>query len=180
MLYIVKTIASRIEKAKRLIKLLRMGLSDTQEVYQAAPYGTDSVPVKDAIAIYGPTTVNGDAVVIGYINANQLAAAGEHRTFSTDAAGEVQFYIWQKADGTCEIGGTGDFMVRYNELETAFNELNDKFNDLVTAFNAHTHPTAATGAPSTPTAVPGQIPATSSAADITPAKITEIKTIPSS
>lgn len=179
MLYIVKTIASRIEKAKRLIKLLRMGLSDTQEVYQAAPYGTDSVPIKDAIAIYGPTTVNGEAVVIGYINANQLAAAGEHRTFSTNADGEVQFYIWQKADGTCEIGGTGDFMVRYNELETAFNDLRQDLNNHIQDWNTFAN-AYAPGSPTT-TGTPATASAsTPSAADISPAKITEIKTIPSS
>lgn len=177
MSWLAKVINTVIKNGRRFVKVEGWGKDDTQEVRQAAPYGTDSAPVKGMVGVYLPTGEKGRSVLVGYINTGQLAAAGEHRTYSANAEGEVQFYIWQKADGTCEIGGTGDFMVRYNELETAFNQLRSDFNDLVTKYNAHTH--ATTGSIGTPTP-PAGAPATPSAADISPAKIEEIKTLPSS
>ena len=77
-----------------------------------------------------------------------------------------------KNDETIEIGGDTDFMVRYSELESAFNELRDDFNNLVTKFNTHVHPSPAGGSTG-PTPTGG----TPSTADITGAKINEIKTI---
>lgn len=144
---------------------------------QAGAYGTDAQPIEDCIAIYAQTGVKGKTVIIGYINKNAVAGVGEHRLFSTDADGVVKFYIHLKNDGTCEIGGNADNMVRYSKLEEAFNQLKSDHDALVTAFNAHMHPTAGTGAPSPPTPIPNSIPATPSTADISDAKIEEIKTL---
>jgi hypothetical protein len=75
-------------------------------------------------------------------------------------------------------------MVRYQELETGFNQLkndhNDlvnKYNDLVTKFNTHVHSGVTTGpGASGPTSLTGQAENESSA-DISGAKIDEIKTL---
>jgi len=172
---LVKTISSRIDDLnRRVVQFLRKGLYDVQTSQEVAPYGIDSCPVKDLVAVYGPTSESGKTVILGYFNRQQLAAAGETRLFSTNAQGELQFYAWLKADGTMEIGGNSKNMVRYQELETAFNELKDDFNTLVSTFNAHTHTGVTPGVGSSgSTATPG----TSSAADISPAKIDEIKTL---
>lgn len=184
MLNFVKVISTKLDDEirnfpRRLIKYLRLGKNDVRESHQSGPFGTDSNPVKDTIAIYGPTLQSGKQVIIGYINKNQFAEIGEHRIFSTDSDGLEVFSLYLKNDGTAEFGGDADFMVRYNELESAFNELKGDLNSLITAYNSHIHVTTATvGA----TAVPGILSPTpsagvSSTADISGAKITEIKTL---
>lgn len=172
---LVKINSSDFDSVKRrILKFLRLGKSDVQTSMEAGPYGMDSNPVKDMIAVYAPTGEKGKTVIIGYLNKNQLAEVGEMRTYSTDSNGALKFYIWQKNDGTCEIGGDDDNMVRYSKLEEAFNELKTDFNNLVTVYNSHTHTGVTAGPGST-----GTTPAAgqSSSADITPAKIDEIKTL---
>lgn len=159
--------------SRRLVKVLRFGRSDVQTPFQALPHGIDSNPVKDWLAVYSETTEKGKPVIIGYINPDQLAEVGGTRIYSTDSGGAVQFAIYLRADGTCEVGGDTDNMVRYSELETAFNTLRDDFNNFVNlTYNLHQHPTAAVGLPSPPS-VTGQ----QSQADISGAKIDEVKTL---
>ena len=165
-----KFIEAVISSGKRTAKVNQFGVK-TASI--AAPFGDDSQPLKDTAAIFANTSNNAEPVVIGYINKNQLAGPGEKRIFSVDEHGAVISYIWCKSDGTIEFSGTADNLVRYSKLETAFNELKTDFNNLVTAYNAHVHISAAPGSPNAPT--PSQ--ATPSAADITPAKISEFKSI---
>lgn len=158
------------------IKFLGSGKSDVQEKNQIAPFGIDSNPIKDMIAIYMPTSEIGREVVVGYINKNQIADIGEIRIHSTDADGNDSISLHLKNDGTAEFGGDSDFMVRYSALETAFNELKADFNSLVTKYNSHIHPFVglAAGVPGFTT--PTTTTETPSTADITGAKIDEIKT----
>ena len=157
MLNAVKIISSEIDsKVRRVIKFLRLGKYDVQTSFQVAPYGVDSNPIKDMVAIYGPTGEKGKTVIIGYINKNQVAAPGEYRTFSTDADGELKFYIHQKANGTCEIGGSSHNLVRYTPLNSA---LQTELGIIAAAINA---------------IVPGSYSPT---LDITASKINEIKTL---
>lgn len=169
----VTVISTKIgTQSRRLIKYLRLGKGDVRESYQAGPYGTDSNPVKDMVAVYSPTLQNGKEVIIGYVNKDQIAAIGEHRIFSTDTDGNTVFALYLKNDGTAEFGGNSDFMVRYNELKTGFDQLKNDFNALVTLYNSHVHPSPAGGSTG-PTPSSGS----SSAADISGAKINEIKTL---
>lgn len=175
MLNFVKVISSEKDSlARRVIKFLRFGNSDVQTSIEAAPHGFDSVPFKDLVAVYGKTSSTGKTVIVGYLNKDRLADVGENRIFSTDAQGQLQTYIWLKNDGTMEIGGDTDNMVRFSELETAFNTLRDDFNSFVsTTYGTHTHVSAT---PGSPTAVPVPL-GTPSTADISGAKIDEIKTL---
>lgn len=161
---------------RRVIKVIVNGRADVRTAREVAPYGVDSNPVAGMIAVYSPTAVKGKAVIIGYLNVNQLADVGEFRAYSTDAGGNLKMYTWLKNDGTMEIGGDAGNLTRFQELETGFNALKDDLNDLVNAFNSHMHATAATGPPVTPTPGTG-IPATPSTASIAGAKINEIKTL---
>jgi len=151
----------------RSLKVFQFG-AKTADV--AAPFGDDSAPLENMSAIFADTSNIGEPVIIGYLNKNQIATEGEKRIFSLDPdTGNISFAVHLRTDGTCEIGGDTDFMVRYSALETAFNELKDKFN-------THIHTTTGTVGP---TAVPGVItpPTTQSNADISGAKIEEIKTL---
>ena len=172
----VKVISTAIKEGRRLIKFLRYGKSDVKENYEASPYGLDSNPVEDTVALYTTTSTNGQSAVIGYVGLNKHADVGEFRTFSTDADGAEVFYTWLKNDGTYEIGGDVDNAVRYSKLEDAFNELKDDFNALVQDYNTHIHVTTATvGLAPVGTISPTTSQGTPSVADITPAKVDEVK-----
>lgn len=168
-------IYTRVKQAvKKFVKVLRYGKDDVQTADYALPFGIDSKPVKDILAVHAETGSSEGGVVLGYIQQFAVTKEGENRIYATDANGNEVFSVFFKRDGTCEFGGTTDFAVRFNKLETGFNQLKADHNALITAFNTHLHATAATGPPSTPTPGAG-IPATTSIASIADAKIDEIK-----
>lgn len=156
-----QTISSRVDKLKRRMqKLLGLGSKDVQEILVSAPFGIDSNAVKGMVAIYSPTTIKGESVVIGYINTNAIAEVGGNRIFSTNDKGVEQFYVYLRNTNNLELGGSVRHLARYEELAIAFNQLK-------TEFDAHIH-TGNLGAPTTPPAMP-------STADISGAKIDNIK-----
>lgn len=185
---VTKILETIVNNGRRVIKVLGLGNSAARTAHLLQPFGEDSNPVM-WMPIYAKTDNEGQPVIIGFINPQVSVELGEKKIFSTDADGVESFFIYMKNDGTAQVGGQGDFMVRYNELETAFNQLKDDFNDLVTKYNAHVHPgvvTAVSGGSGSPAVgTVGNTGATtstdeSSTADITPAKIEEITTIPKS
>lgn len=172
MIMLVRVLDRFTSGLHRIIKILGMGKSDVQTAYQVLPYGTDCNPVKGMVGLYIKTSIKGENVLVGYINKNQITAIGEHRIFSTDENGNVKTSIHLKNDGTMEIGGDADFMVRYSKLEEAFNQLKQDHNILVNKFNSHAHTVSGASAePVLPLFVSQQ-----SNADITAAKINNIKT----
>lgn len=177
MLNLVKTISTELDNLnRRIVKFLRFGKSDVQTSLQASPPGVDANPIKNMVAVYASTEEKGKTVIVGYINKNQVAKPGEHKIFSMNDEGDEETYIYLKDDGTMEIGGASDFMVRYNELETAFNELQDSVNEMVDEWNAF----ATAYVPGSPTVTglpPTANTVSNASADITPSKIEEIKTL---
>ncbi len=137
---LVKVISSEVNKInQRLIKVLRFGKADVQTPIQAAPYGLDSNPIKDMVAVYGKTESDSNTIIIGYLNKSSLANPGEYRTFCTDANGTEKFYTWMKVNGTIEIGGDTNFAVKYTELKTEFDKLKLTVNELIAKYNTHVH-----------------------------------------
>jgi hypothetical protein len=133
MIQTAKIISSKIDKiGRRLVKFFGLGTKDVKELLVAAPYGVDSNPVKDMVAIYGSTTIKGESVVIGYINKNAVAKVGELRFFSTNSTGAEQIYVYLKDNGKISIGGETNHLTRFENLEIAVGLLE-------TALNAHTH-----------------------------------------
>lgn len=132
----------------------------------AAP-GDDSVPIQGMDAIYAETSNDGEPIIIGYLNMNQLASEGEKRFYSmkknADGTYSQAFYTWLKNDGTYEIGGTIDNLVRYNALNTA---LQQHIVKLQTQLSLIAAGIATAGGSYTP----GDV-----SLDITPSKINEIK-----
>lgn len=173
-------LSSLVREGRRRIKALVNGRSDVREPYESLPFGVDGVPPEGWRALYAETSEQGRNVVIGYINQNQLSIlnAGENHVYSTDASGEnIAAFIKFLNNGTMEVLGTGDFFVRFNELQTGFNQLRSDFNTHVTNYNGHIHTTTATVG----TGPPGVISSTgstssSSSASIDAAKIDEIQT----
>jgi len=176
MLQATKVISTAIKEGKRLIKILRFGRDDVQDIRESMPFGFDGNPTKDLVALYGSTTEKGKPVIIGYINKNQIADIGESRMYSTNADGAEQFYLHLKNDGTAEFGGNADFLARFNELKSGFDELKSDFNSHIVDWNAF----ATAYAPGSPTTLGTPATATtssSSSASIDSAKIEEIKTL---
>lgn len=160
-----------------VVKVIGAVTTYTAEEY--SPFGTDSRPPNGMTAIYARTQANGDECIIGYLHKDRLAQIGEHRIFSTDDQNVLKTYIWLHNDGTMDIGGNTKHMVRFEELQIAFNQLKTDFNNLVTAYNSHIHPVgnAVPAAPGPVVTTPTITSGTPSTADITPAKINEIKTL---
>jgi hypothetical protein len=177
MLNYVKIISSELnDLSGRILKHLGLGLNDTQTSEEVAPFGLDSNPPKDMIAIYGKTQIHGETVIIGYLNKNQLADIGEFRTFSVDEDGNQAFYTWLKNDGTMEIGGDSKNLARFQELKQGFDALKDDFNDHVQKWNTFAN-AYAPGGPSSLGTPPIAQASDPSTASIDSAKIDEIKTL---
>jgi hypothetical protein len=151
---------------RRILKVLRYGQNDAVTAKEAGYFGFDSGPMKNMMAVYAPTVQKGEKVIIGYINLEQLAQPGETRVFSCDEQGVVKTQIWLRNNGTIEIGGAEDWMVRYSKLEEAFNEFQQKWNTFAAAYTPGS--SSSVGTPPT---------AEESMADITEAKINEIRTL---
>lgn len=136
MLSVVEVLSASFDSGKRrLIKLLRMGREDIQECVQSSPAGVDSSPVKNMRAIYGSTTERGKNYVIGYLQKEQLAEPGETRFFSVNDSGELKAWMWLKKDGTIEILGVDDNLIKYAQTAATIKEIQDDIAALKEVFS---------------------------------------------
>ena len=133
-----------------------------------SPYGFEGMPSA------------GQAAIV-FINGNRdqgIALALHDRETRPKTLEPDETELWSKFNnyvkcnksGEVEINGKTDYAVAYTDLKAAFDKLVSDFNALVTAYNSHTHPTAAPGAPSV-----GSAPGTSSAADMSGAKVEKVR-----
>jgi hypothetical protein len=178
MIQLAKTLSSKVEKGKRIVKALVSGKNDTRTAHQASPANMDSAPVEDdnLIGLYAFTGTRGEPVLIGYLNREAVVNPGEIKLYSLDSGASEQAYFYLKNDGIAELNGDGDFVTRFLEMEKAFNELKDDLNSLIDTYNTHTHPFTgvAPGSPGTTSKTPKT--GTNSQADMADAKVEEVKT----
>ena len=110
---------SRVKEAtKEFIKVLRYGRKDILTPAQYLPYGIDSKPVKESLALFMDTSNSEDYAVVGYSLKSDKTNPGETMIYSTDSEGNDQFYIKLTDSGKCIIGGETDNAVRYSGLNT--------------------------------------------------------------
>lgn len=174
MITLGKIISTEFDNLKRrLIKITRFGKSDVQTPMEGMPFGIDSNPTKDMIALYAESAEKGKAYIVGYILKNHKADVGELRLYATDAQGAEKGYAWLKKDGTLELLGDTNFAVKYTEMKAEFDKLKKSHNDLLTEYQTHTHPTNFAVITTTPT-VSTQLPNQS---NMSQAKNAKIKTI---
>lgn len=161
-----KVISTEFDNLKRrIVKFTGQGKSDVQTAKEYSPFGIDSNPVPELVAIYSDTGIKGKSVLIGYLIKDKLAAIGENRLFSLKDDGSLSTFIWLKNDETMQLGGDADFAVRFSKLESEFNKLNNAWNTF-----------AGTYVPGSPTTVGTPATASQSGADISLAKNDKIKT----
>jgi hypothetical protein len=149
------------------------GYTDTAEMYHLP--GVYSKPHDDDIGVV--LEVNGLKIVIASHNykLDKDVDKGNVIIYSIDSSGAVKGSVLFNQAGEAVFHDGTDYAVAYNDLKSAFDTLKSEHDNIVTAFNAHVHPTAAVGAPSPPTAVPGSIPALPSTADMSGAKVTTVR-----
>jgi len=116
----ISTITGFIKKGSyNLLKVTRFGRADHQEAYICAPFGLDSIAPKDVKAVHAKTLNDGKPVIIGVLNKEIKADTGETRLYAVDASGAEIIDILLKKDGTAEINGTGEFLVKWTAMNTA-------------------------------------------------------------
>lgn len=173
-MYLSQFISSTLESLKRVVNINLFGNQDPRSAVEVGPFGVDSSPRgKDLFAVYAKTGRDGDEIILGYINKQQIAQRGEMRIYSMASDNDYATDIILRADGTIEVGGYANHMTQFEGLQTAFNQLRSDFNALVTLYNAHVHSGGTLAGGFTGTTTTG---GTSSTADILPAKLTNIKT----
>ena len=164
---------STITDGLRLIKAQIMSSYNARSIPQFGPAGLDSAPIAKQLAVTTPTATRGADVVLGYQNQNQIAEPGETILYSCDADGVYKATAAMRVDGTMELLGTGDFLVRYTALDTSLQAQTALINaNLTLVATAIATLAAELGLPPTP---PLYTP-TSVTINTTPAKITKIKT----
>lgn len=132
MIYVTTVNDSKISLNYRYVKTLVSGKSNVQEVDEVAPYGTDSCPIKGTDAVYAQTIVKGQPVIIGYLNSNQKAKAGEYRIYSTDTSGTQQGEIWLHGTGLISIKNQEQSLL--TNLENLINHLTSFMTNVNTGF----------------------------------------------
>jgi hypothetical protein len=132
-----KVKSSIIEQRKRILKVSEFGAKTAKESY---PFGFDSSPLENMTAIYAETSNKAEAVIIGYINKNQVAEVGESRMYSLDEAGAVKAYLFARASGNIELNGFEFSAVRFENLDLAIQNQNNLINaellKIATAINS--------------------------------------------
>lgn len=164
-MFLANVLGSVIRGTRRIVQVSLF--KKAREIPQSLPYGVDSAPVREMVAVYANTADMGNSVIVGYVYKDAVAEVGSIRLYSENG------YVYLRANGNLELLGDSKHMVRYEELETGFNSLKQSVTDLTLLFNAHVHVTVTslgTPTPPTPTAIPPT-------ATITGAKINEIKTL---
>lgn len=175
---LIKVLSSEIDSlSRRVVKFLRFGKDDVQTSLEVSPFGIDSNPVKDLVALYSATEEHGRTVVVGYINKNQLSNTGEVRMYSTDTNGDVQTYTWLRNDGTIEIGGDSDFMVRYSVLKEEYDKTKDALDAIMNVLSGSPINEPGNGSPSALQAALSAALTGKVTGDISGSKIDEVKTL---
>lgn len=159
-------ISSTIKNAIRKLTVVRFGKTDIVTANECLPFGVDSQGIPNMIAVYSDTKINGEPVIIGWLNRSAIANVGEIRLFSTDSSGSPVYNVKLSNEGILYMGVSKNFDTSYNDFLVKFNELKAGFDQLVNDYNAHTHETG-TGESS--------IPTTLSVASIDASKISNIK-----
>lgn len=117
-----------IEGGKRIITCLQFGAKTAKESY---PFGFDSLPHKQNLtAVYLETGNKGEAVIVGYINADRLEelAPGESRLYALGSSGELLGFAWAKNNGELWLNGSDYSAVRFAPLKQGLTNQDQSIN----------------------------------------------------
>jgi hypothetical protein len=114
----------------RFIKFTGWGKNDVKNHIECMPYGLDSNPIKNMVAVY-IQNASGQLVVTGYINVNQLADVGEFRCYSTDSDGNLKGQVWLKNDGSAQSTQNCSPAVLGDKNKTALTDFYNLANEIM-------------------------------------------------
>ena len=126
---------SRIKKATaEFIKIIRFGNNDILTANPVNNANVDSTPIDTGVAIFAETSNNSEPIILGYINENNTADKGEITIYSQNSSGARMIELKIKNNGTIELGGNVDNIMKYgifnSIIQTFINQINTQ---LVTA-----------------------------------------------
>jgi hypothetical protein len=111
----------------------------------------------------GPNTEEGESIVYSVSEGAIVARTYYKNNGDIEIESVGGGFVNIRKDGSVEVNGDSDFMVRFSALQTAFNQLKSDFD-------THIHSGVVTGGSNT------SVPTATSSADIDPAKIDNVKT----
>jgi hypothetical protein len=152
-MFLANVLGSVIRGTKRIVQVSLF--KKAREIPQALPYGVDSAPVREMVAVYANTADMGNSVIVGYVYKDAVAEVGSIRLYSENG------YVYLRANGNLELLGTADNAMRY----AAFNSVIQSY--LTTLNLAISTGVSSAGGAYTPPTAP----------NFTAAKINEIKTL---
>ena len=146
----IGTVRGREKKPNRngegdviLLQVEISGPDDVQTVELMTHAGDEASPPDGALVILVQI---GPAWVVA-LAADDLIPpdidVGERRVYSQDGGARKATVYW-RTNGQLELNGTGDFAVRFNELETAFNQLKSDFDSHGGHFSGEVAPAPST------------------------------------
>jgi hypothetical protein len=152
-MFLANVLGSVIRGTKRIVQVSLF--KKAREIPQALPYGVDSAPVREMVAVYANTADMGNSVIVGYVYKDAVAEVGSIRLYSENG------YVYLRANGNLELLGTADNAMRYAAFNSVIQAYLTNQNAAILAGF-----TALGGAYTPPTAP-----------NFTAAKINEIKTL---
>lgn len=170
--WVVSTI---IKKGYRFIKT-RMTAGIVENSYSSMPFGFDSNPSKNFIAIVSETQSNDKPVIIGYLNPGALSdlGIGDSMQYATDVNGEYISTLKLRSDGTMELLGNSDNAVRYSKLKEEYDKTRSVLDAILTTLETPINEPG-NGAPSAFQAAMILAVGEKETGDISGSKINEIK-----
>jgi len=159
--------STSLKEGYRMIKSsITKGLVNTTKV--SHPFGFDSNPTENYMAIIAETQSNDEPVIVGYLNPRAIEALspGDSALYSTDANGNIIASIVMRNNGTAELLGTGDNAVRFAPLDSGLQDFKTGIQQELTKIQVAIAGVGGAYTPGTLTV------------DINGAKIDEIKTTP--
>lgn len=103
-----------IESGRRILKVAQFG---AKTAYECAPFGVDSQPLEGATAVFAETSNRAEPVILGYIQRNQQAKAGETRFFALDGDGNTVTELYLGDDGVLTISKGIESAVQFEPLD---------------------------------------------------------------
>lgn len=152
-MFLANVLDSVIRGTRRIVQVSLF--KKAREIPQALPYGVDSAPVREMVAVYANTNDMGNSVIVGYVYKDAVAEVGSIRLYSDNG------YVHLRANGNLELLGTADNAMRYAAFNSVIQTyLTNQNTAILAGFTA-------LGGTYTPPPAP----------DFTAAKINEIKTL---
>lgn len=152
-MFLANVLDSVIRGTRRIVQVSLF--KKAREIPQALPYGVDSAPVREMVAVYANTADMGNSVIVGYVYRDAVAEVGSIRLYSENG------YVHLRANGNLELLGTADNAMRFTAFNTTIQ------NYLIALNAAITTGVASAGGGYTAPPAP----------NFTSAKINEIKTL---